>query len=291
MSRYIIITPAHNEEAFIAKVADSVIAQTVRPLRWIVVNDASTDRTAEIIGRHSSQHGFIRLLNVKRAEGRHFGNKVRAFNLGLLEARKMDFDFIGNLDADISFEATYYESILAEFEKDPKLGLAGGMVHTRVGEAHVSQAVALDSVAGAVSLYRRACFDQVGGYRVMPNGGEDSAAEISARMHGWKTRTFPEHRVLEHRLTGSAVTRPLTSRMNEGRRMHSLGYGCCFFAVRCIYRALEKPRLLGSVAALCGFLDSMVRRHPIILPPEVVRFLRSEQKGKLKRLLRLPGSA
>lgn len=275
----------------IEKTITSVIAQTIRPLKWVIVNDASTDRTREIVERYAMAHGFIQLVNVERSAGRHFGNKVRAFNLGLNEAGKMDFDFIGNLDADISFEANYYESILGEFEKDPKLGLAGGMVHTRVGETHVSQEVALDSVAGAVALFRWVCFDQVGGYMLMPNGGEDSAAEISARMRGWKTRTFPMYRVLEHRLTGSAVARPLTARVNEGRRMYSLGYSCCFFGFRCIYRALEKPRLLGSVAALFGFLDSMIRRHPVILPPEVVHFLRSEQKQKLKRLFRLPGSA
>ncbi|HYG36029.1 MAG TPA: glycosyltransferase family A protein [Clostridia bacterium] len=291
MFRYIIITPAHNEQAFIAKTAESVIAQTIRPLKWIVVDDASTDRTDEIISRYSAQHDFIQLLSVKRPAGRHFGNKVNAFNRGWAEARKLEFDYIGNLDADISFEPNYFETILGEFQKDSKLGLAGGMVHTRIGEKYVSQAVALDSVAGAVQLFRRKCFDQVGGYLALPYGGIDAAAEISARTHGWKTRTFPECRVFEHRLTGSATARPLFSRVKEGRRMYSLGYSCCFFAARCVFRSLEKPLLLGSVAALLGFLGSMLRRRPVVLPPEAVQYLRAEQNQKLKRLLRLSGSA
>ncbi|HWH69735.1 MAG TPA: glycosyltransferase family A protein [Candidatus Sulfotelmatobacter sp.] len=288
MSRYIIITPAHNEEAFIARTAESIIAQTVRPFRWIVVNDASTDRTGQIVGQYASRHGFIQLLNVERPAGRHFGNKVRAFNLGLTEARKEAFDFIGNLDADISFEANYFERILREFGNNPKLGLAGGLVCTRVGAAFVSQKVALDSVAGAVQLFRRECFDQVGGYIPLPNGGIDAAAEVSARMHGWETRTFPEYRVLEHRLTGSARARPLGSRLNEGRRMYSLGYSYHFFIVRCVYRTFESPWVLGSLAALFGYFDSLYRGRPVMVPPEVVHFLRGEQNQKLKRLLRLP---
>jgi poly-beta-1,6-N-acetyl-D-glucosamine synthase len=290
MSCYIIITPAHNEESFIAKTAEAVIAQTVQPLKWIVIDDASTDKTAEIVRRYSSRHGFIQLVNLERAKGRHFGNKVRAFNLGLAEARKMNFDFIGNLDADISFEAEYFETILGEFRKDLKLGLAGGMVHTRVGEAYVSQEVALDSVAGAVQLFRRECFDQVGGFIPLSNGGEDSAAEISARMHGWKTRTFPRCQVLEHRLTGSATARPLVSRAKEGRRMYSLGYDCCFFTIRSIHRVLKKPAVVGSLAELYGFFTGLIRRSPIMLSAEAVQFLRAEQRNKLKRYLRLPGS-
>ena len=289
--RYILITPAHNEEAFIARTAESVVTQTVRPLKWIVVSDASTDKTAEIIGRYASQHDFIQLLNVERAGGRHFGNKVRAFNLGLREAQRFASDFIGNLDADISFEPRYFESLLGEFHRDPKLGIAGGMVHPSVGDRYQSQEVALDSVAGAVQLFRRQCFEQLGGFKPMPSGGEDSAMEISARMHGWKTRTFPELRVMEHRRTGSAAAHPLRSRMNDGRRMYSLGYSGSFFALRCVYRAFEHPRVLGSLAALFGFVESVIRRRPILLSPEAVRFLRAEQSFKIKRLLRLARSA
>lgn len=290
-ARYVLITPAHNEERFLARTAESVIAQTVRPLRWVVVNDGSTDRTAEIVGQFGAQFSFIKLSNRDRTPGRHFGHKVEAFNRGLAEVRNLDFDFIGNLDADITLEPTYYETILREFERDPELGIAGGMVHTRAGERYVSQAVALDSVAGAVQLFRRECFEEVGGYKALPLGGIDAAAEVSARMHGWKTRTFPQYRALEHRFTGSATARPFSSRLKEGRRMYALGYSCLFFGCRCACRALERPWIVGSLVAYFGFFESMFRRRPVLLPPEVVRFLRAEQHGKLKRLLRLPRAA
>jgi len=291
MANYVIITPAHNEDAFIEKTIASVIAQTVHPLKWVVVNDASTDRTAEIVECYAKEYNFIQLVNVERPTGRHFGHKVRAFNRGLAEIRDLNFDYIGNLDADVSFEPNYFESILLQFVKEPRLGIAGGMIYSRLGEEYVSQEVALDSVAGAVQLFRRACFEQVGGYLLLPYGGIDTAAEVTARMKAWTVHTYPEFRVLEHRRTGSATACPLASRVKEGRRMQTLGYGALFYFLRCLYRAKEQPKVVGSCAAFWGFLASKLSGEPIALPAEAVRYLRAEHRAKLKRLFRLSSAS
>lgn len=285
MLAFVIITPAHNEEALIVHTAQAMIAQTVRPLKWVIVNDASTDGTRALIEKFAGEHSFIEVVNLERATGRHFGNKVRAFNAGLERVKELNYDFIGNLDADMSFEPTYFQSLLQQFESNPKLGLGGGMVHTTIDGKFVSQEVALDSVAGAVQLFRRKCFEQVGGYRAMPLGGIDAAAEVGARMHGWQTRTFPELVTHEHRFTGAATASPLKSRFKEGKRMHSLGYSPIFFFVRCAYRVLERPAVFGSGAALWGYFTSVISSTPAAVPPEAVRYLRSEQHAKLKRLL------
>lgn len=288
-TQYVLVTPAHNEEAFIQQTIESVIAQHLPPIKWIVVNDSSTDRTREIVEHYLSRHSFITLVNVERAAGRHFGNKVRAFNRGFDQARDIDFDFVGNLDADISCKPDYFARILSEFAKDPRLGIAGGMIHSRVGDHYLSQDVALDSVAGAVQLFRRACFEQVGGYKALPNGGIDAVAEITARMKGWRVRTFPQLYVYEHRRTGSATAPPLVARLREGYRFRSLGYGFLFYCVRCAYRMTERPRVTGSIVALLGYLTSWVRQDPIALPPDVIRFLRNEQREKLCRIFRPSG--
>lgn len=286
MARYVLITPAHNEEAFIEETLRAVAAQSVRPVRWVVVNDASTDGTREIVERHAREHAFIRLVNVERSSGRHFGNKVRAFKRGLEELSGLDYDYIGNLDADISFGADYVANILGELERDTSLGIAGGMVHTRIGDRFRSQEVAPDSVAGAVQMFRRACFEQVGGYMVLPYGGIDAAAEITARMHGWKTRTFAQYSVTEHRRTGSATDGlPLAARVTGGRRLYSLGFSFSFFLARCVYRALDPPWILGSAASLFGFVTCMLKGAPVMLPKETVRFLRAEQRRKLGRIV------
>src|SRR4051812_37332053 len=129
MADYALITPAHNEQDLIEKTIQSVVQQTARPLRWIIVNDASADGTAAVVARYCREYDFIRLINVERPNGRSFGGKVGAFNRGLAELADLPWAFIGNLDADISLRADYYKGILREFEKDPRLGIAGGMVH------------------------------------------------------------------------------------------------------------------------------------------------------------------
>jgi len=204
MSAYVIITPAHNEEAFIEQTIQSMIQQTFCPLKWIIVNDASTDRTREIVEECTRDRPFIRLVNMDRAAGRDFGKKVYAFNRGLEELHDLQYDFIGNLDADIELEPNYFENILRQFEKDTNLGIAGGQVFMKVGDKFVTHDETPDSVGGQVQLFRRKCFEDIGGYRPLKYGGIDAAAEIMTRMKGWNVRKFPENPVFEHRLTGFA---------------------------------------------------------------------------------------
>jgi glycosyltransferase involved in cell wall biosynthesis len=285
MGNYVIITPAHNEESFFDKTIDSVVNQTILPLKWIVVNDGSNDRTGEIVERCKARYNFVELINVERSGGRHFGNKVKAFRLGLDRVHSLAYDYIGNLDADICLEPRYYEGILSEFEKDPMLGVAGGIVYTNIHGTFATYDTTLDSVGGAVQLFRRTCFDDIGGYPLLESGGIDAAAEIMARMLGWKVRKFPRHKVFELRRTGSAQSWPLIARVQEGRKFYSLGYGFLFYFVRCLYRSKHPPFLIGSIAALCGFMISLMRRRPILLPTEVLSYLKSEQRQRLKRLL------
>ena len=285
MPRFVVITPAHNEEAFIEKTIQSVVKQTVLPMKWVVVNDGSTDSTGRIVEQYLGRHDFIELLNVERPGGRHFGNKVKAFNMGLGQVHHFEYEYIGNLDADISLEEDYFERLFIELERDTKLGIAGGMVSSIIEGRFISQSVAPDSVAGAVQLFRRKCFEQIDGYLALPQGGIDAAAEIMARMNGWKVRTFPELRVFEHRRTGTATASPLASQVRGGRRLYSLGYGFPFFCLRCIYRSMDQPRIIGSAAALLGYLWGLVGRDPIILPSDVVHYLRAEQRRKLRQVL------
>jgi len=280
--RCILITPAHNEEAFIQETCESIAAQTLESLKWIVVDDASSDRTADIVARYQHAHpDRIELLRVTRAPGRDFRNKVRAFEVGAIRARQLGFEFIGNLDADISLKPDYYATMVACLEAQPKLGVVGGMVCTNIEGNFVSQRVSTDSVAGAVQLFKRACFEEIGGYCPLPLGGIDAAAEITARMKGWEVRTLAEVSVLENRRTGTALVSPLQARVREGKRLYSLGYSLPFFLVRCVRRSLERPKLIGSLAALTGFLGCLLRREPHVLSPEVIDFLRREQRTKL----------
>ena len=193
--KYVLITPAHNEEAFIQKTLESVVAQTLRPARWIIVDDGSTDRTAEIVGSYEKQYPWIELVRRPQRLDRSFAGKVRAFNLGLGQVASLTFEVLGNLDADLSFDPDYLEFLMQKFSDDPKLGVAGTPFTENGGydTAHDSFE-GENHVAGGCQLFRRRCFEEIGGY--VPNGigGVDWVAVTTARMKGWKTRSFLEKR-------------------------------------------------------------------------------------------------
>jgi poly-beta-1,6-N-acetyl-D-glucosamine synthase len=284
--KYVVITPAHNEEGLIERTIQSMIAQKVRPLKWVIVNDGSTDHTREVVEKHLPGNDFIELLNVERGNDRSFGNKARAFNRGVERMQGLDYEFIGNLDADISLEPDYYANILQIFAAEPKLGVCGGPVCTIVGDKFVAVDRTLESVAGPVQLFRRECFADIGGgYQPLPYGGIDAAAEITAKMKGWIVRKSPENKAYEHRQNGTATCSPVVASYRLGRRFHSLGYGLLFFGLRCIYRAGDPPMVVGSCATFLGFVGSVIKRRPVVLPPEVVQCWRREQRNRVCRSL------
>jgi hypothetical protein len=137
-------------------------------------------------------------------------------------------------------------------------------------------------VAGAVQLFRKECFEQVGGYIALEHGGIDAAAEIIARMKGWTVKKFPKNRVCEHRRTGSAEHRLLVAKYKEGVRFHSLGYGTVYYILRSVFKVKSRPLLIGSAASLLGFICARVKSYPVRLPAEAVSFLRCEQIAKLR---------
>ena len=127
--KYVLITPAHNEERFITKTLESVAAQTLLPERWVIVNDGSTDKTANIAANYAQRFPWIQVVHRSPRLDRHFGAKVHAFNAGLERVGSTDFDVIGNLDADISFDPGYLQFLMKKFAEDPRLGVAGNTVY------------------------------------------------------------------------------------------------------------------------------------------------------------------
>lgn len=283
-AKYVVITPAHNEQDYIVYAIQSILSQTLKPLRWVIVNDGSTDRTKDIVESYLNKHEFIKLVNLERDGGRNFGRKATAFGRGVNELQDIDYDYIGNLDADILLEPDYFRNIIKKFDAEPTLGIGGGIVYTKVGNKFITSDKTLDSVGGAVQLFRKQCFEAAGGYIPLQYGGIDAAAEIMAKMLGWKVKKFPMYKVFEQRRTGSADISLFRSRVREGHRFYSLGYDHLFFSLRCIYRAKDRPFIIGSLAAFFGFMDSFFRCRPILLPPQVVAYLRNEQRQRLKRI-------
>ena len=280
---YVIVTPARNEEAHIGRLIECVIAQTVRPLRYVIVSDGSTDRTDEIVRSYADAHDFITFVRAEDQVGarKNFGSKVLAFNAGYATLKGLDYDFIGNLDADVSFPPDYFERLLPRFDADPDLGLAGGDIHEMIAGEARPRIASKDSICGAVQLFRRECFEDIGGYRPLPRGGIDAAAEIMARMKGWRVRVQTDLPVIAHRPVMTGNKGPLATRFNKGVQNHYLGYHPLFQLAVSAKHLVQPPYVLGGFSILAGYLTSILRRTPHALPAEVVAYLRREQLAKL----------
>jgi len=279
--KYVLVTPARNEEAYIEKTIQSVLSQTLLPEKWIIISDGSTDRTDLIVEKYKEEHVFISLLQIGGDCAPNFGSKVNAFNAGYKQLIKQKFDLIGNLDADVTFSPNYYETIITKLKEDPGLGIGGGMICELVNGKYTPQKINLNSVAGAVQLFRRECFEAIGGYIPIKSGGIDAAAEIIGRMHGWKVRTFPEIQVLHHRRVMTGSRNILHTRFKQGMTQYLLGYHPLFQLARFFFRITDKPFLIGSFLTFCGYWWGYLKRAERPMPIEAIRFLHSEQ---LKRL-------
>lgn len=286
--KYVLITPAHNEEQYIEKTILSVLSQTVLPEKWVIVSDGSTDRTDEIVENYSRSNDFIELVHKAGDGSPNFGSKVKAFNAGYEEMAGIDYEFIGNLDADVSFEPDYFESVFKEFEIEPRLGLAGGIIREWVGGEFVDVSYSLDSVSGASQCFRRECFEDVGGYIPIDIGGEDSAAEIMARMHGWKVKTISACRILHHRRILSGKKNMLAVAHNKGVINYLLGYHPLFQTAVCLRWGCRWPFLLGALWMGAGYCTAMLQKRPRPVSTGFVEYLRKEQLKRIFPFFRGP---
>jgi len=283
---YVLVTPARNEEAYIEKTLQSVITQTLIPKKWVIVSDGSSDRTDEIVSKYAADYGFIQLLRADNDAKRNFSSKVKAIMAGINEIKDLKYQFIGNLDADVSFNPHYFECIIEKFNGNKKLGIAGGLVIDVVKDKLIRRVINTSwSVSGAVQLFRRKCHEEIGGYFPLERGGEDAIAEVMARKYGWKVKTFTELKVLHHRRTGTAQINLLSWKFTQGIGDYSLGYHPLFEISKFLFRIKEKPYLLASFFRMCGFFWASLKRKRRQLPDEVVTCVREEQLARLSSIL------
>jgi cellulose synthase/poly-beta-1,6-N-acetylglucosamine synthase-like glycosyltransferase len=289
-NKYVLVTAAQNEEDFIETTIRSVISQTILPLKWVIVSDGSTDRTDEIVNEYFAKFDFIEFIRIDSSEMRNFRSKVNAIEAGYAKMNDIDYDYFGNLDADMALEPGYYETILKKFKMDSDLGIAGGKIFDQIDDKPVEDISSPDSVGGQIQLFRRQCFNDVGGFLPLKMGGEDTIAEVMARMHGWKVQTFPDIRALHHRQTGTAQTSIYRARWHLGIQEYLYGSHPLFEFAKCIHRFKEKPYVLGSVLRFWGYLWAFSRAKREHIPPEVIRYLHREQIHKLLAFFKLKNS-
>ena len=284
---YVLITPARNEEGYIRKGLDSVTAQTLPPLRWVIVDDGSADRTADIVREYAQRFPWIQLVSRPQHVDRSFAGKVRAFNAGFEKVQSLGFDVVGNLDADISFESDYMEFLLLKFSEDSLLGVAGTPFTQDGGYDSARDSFEGESyVAGGVQMFRAKCFADVGGYVPLRGGGIDWIAVTTARMKGWKVQSFREKRFHHYRTLGTAERSAVGAAYEYGRRAYTLGSSPIWQSIRCLYRMKQKPYIVGGVALFVGYFWASLRRLKRPVNREMIRFYRREQMHRLAAILR-----
>lgn len=278
---YVLITPARNEAAFIELTIKSMIVQTCLPLKWIIVSDGSTDGTDEIVKKYTTDYPWIELARTPERKERHFAGKVLAFNTGYEKVKGLTFDIVGCLDADISFDAEYFSFLVNKFTQNPQLGVAG----TPFREGHTQydyRFTNIEHVSGACQLFRRWCFESIGGYMPLEVGGIDLVAVTTARMKGWKTRTFTGKFYEHHRQMGTGMNRGLMITFWGGYHDYLMGVSVTWQFFRSIYSMRSKPFIFNGFVLFTGYLWALLTRAKRPVSKEFVSFRKKEQMHRLK---------
>jgi poly-beta-1,6-N-acetyl-D-glucosamine synthase len=277
MTKYVIITPVRDEEAYIGKTIESVLNQTIRPAQWIIVNDGSSDRTGEIVDQYAILNPWIKVVH---RENRGFrksgGGVIEAFYAGHSRLTGSDWDFIIKMDGDLSFKMDYYERCFSHFEADSSLGIGSGMVCI-YKDGVLQEDSPCDPpfhVRGATKIYRRSCWEKISPLVQAP--GWDTIDEVKANMLGWSTRTFRDVSLVQLKATGQ-TDGSWRDLFKNGRANYITGYHPVFMLAKCVKRVFHNPPFMGSLALWTGFLSGYLKKIKQVQDEGVILYLRNEQ--------------
>ena len=281
MNFYIVI-PAHNEGAFIALTLQSLISQTLLPKKVVVVNDNSTDKTAEIVLALAKKNPFITLVN-KTSEAIHMpGRKViQAFHKGF-ETLDNNYDIIVKLDADLILPHNYFERISSIFEKDTTVAMAGGFAYIeKNGDWILENLTDKNHIRGAFKAYRKSFFEQMGNLK--PAMGWDTVDELLAKFYGWKVITDPSLIIKHLKPTGANYNK--TARYKQGEAFYTLGYGFFITAIASAKLALMKKKPILFLDYIRGFWKAKMANTPLLVTEQQAKFIRKYRLQKMKEKL------
>jgi biofilm PGA synthesis N-glycosyltransferase PgaC len=282
ITKYIVISPVRNEEKHLPLTIECLVKQSIQPFKWVLVNDGSDDKTGGIIDEAASKNQWIKALHrTDRGFRQAGGGVIDAFYDGFKTICAEDWDFLVKLDADLSFPRDYFERCFKRFEARPGLGIGGGTICSEVNGAPEieSKIDPVFHVRGATKIYRRECWEQIGG--LIHAAGWDTVDEVKANMLGWQTATFLDLKVLHHRPAGEAYGQ-WSNLVKNGRANYVAGYHPLFMLLKCIRRLFEKPFLVEACGLWVGFVGGYLQRVPKVNDKAVIKYFRSQQ---MKRLL------
>ncbi len=280
---YAIISPCRNEAEYMRRTLDTVVAQTVRPARWIVVDDGSTDATPQILAEYTREHPWIEVVPKPdrgfRAVG---GGVVEAFNAGLAHLDLDAYTYVTKMDLDLELPPRYFETLIARMEADPRLGSCSGKPYNRREDGTlVSERRGDEMSVGMTKFYRVTCFKEIDGF--VPMVMWDAIDAHRSRQLGWISRSWddPDLRFVHLRPMGSSQTSVYAGRRRHGMGQYVMGSDLAYFAATCVFRALEPPYVLGGVHMFAGYVDAWRKGVKQLDDRELRDFVRRYQRRAL----------
>jgi len=279
---YLLITPACNEEHNIGRMLTSVLAQKVLPRKWIIVDDGSTDRTAEIVEQYAREHPFIELIHFPRRQTRLPGGE-NAVNRVLRQTDVSCYEFFSRFDADLVLEPDYISRILGEFRRDKRLGIAGGGLYIQKNARLELEEVPEYHVRGALKMYRHECFKDLGGLESCI--GWDTIDEVSAWIKGWTTRSFVQYRVIHLRPTGEGI-RARHLYWQRGKAEYYTWSHPFFVLCKAVKIAFSKAGLVPAICLLGGFGLCYLKCEERLDDPQ---FRKARRDQQIRRIFAIGG--
>jgi biofilm PGA synthesis N-glycosyltransferase PgaC len=282
----VVISPVRDESMYLRLTMDSMVAQTFRPMEWILVDDGSTDATPDIVREYAVKYAFIRLVPRQNRGFRKLGGGViAAFNFGVEHIEHKDYEYIAKLDGDMSFGPLYLEHMFRKFDEDPKLAAVSGKVYRDEDGRYIEESHIDEQVAGQFKLYRRTAFEDIGGF--VQHLSWDGIDVHTAWMRGWTTFSYyhPQAWLWHHRIMGSSDKHIYVGRLRWGRGNWYMGYHPLYAIATGINRMREKPKFIGGLLMIFGYFWSCLRGLPRYENIEFRRYLRRWQLNRLKNLI------
>lgn len=280
---YVLISPCRNEADYMRRTLDSVVAQSLTPSLWVIVDDGSTDETPQILAEYTAQHDWIRVVQKPDRGHRAVGpGVIEAFYAGYDTIDPGDYAYSCKMDLDLDLPPRYFETLIKKMEGDPRIGTSSGKPYMRVNGALVSERRGDEMSAGMTKFYRRDCFEAIGGYvrEVM----WDAIDCHKARALGWIAVSWdePDLRFEHLRPMGSSQTSIYTGRRRHGFGQYFMGSDPLFYLATCIFRMAEPPYVLGGLAMAQGYFGAWARGERQLDDPELVAFIRAYQRRALR---------
>lgn len=292
--RYVLISPCRNEATYMRQTLDSVIAQSIRPTKWVIVDDGSTDETPQILAEYASRYDWIEIVTRTDRGRRAVGpGVIDAFYSGYESISPDEYNYLCKLDLDLRLPPRYFEILMQRMVMNPRIATCSGKAYIEEGDLLMNERHGDETSLGMTKFYRVSCFKAIGGFvrEVMWDGIDCHRC----RMMGWIACSWdePELRFVHLRPMGSSQDSIYTGRMRHGYGQYFMGTSLAFMFASAIYRLNEKPYVLGSLAILWGWISSALRGKSRYNDLEFRRFLRKYQMralliGKKRAIRNLP---